>query len=261
VTTQDSGIASIAVYDLKTGEMTRVSREPGEYTGLTWLPGDLLAFGGANGLGLVHIGASAPLSLLSSRVAQTPWSVTPDGQRLAYFERSSDTGFDLWTVPLHRRGNDVSAGRPEPFLRSAAFEVYPAFSPDGRWLAYASNESGRWEIYVRRFSNDATKIRVSAAGGVVPRWSPNGRELLYRTSEQHVMVVPYQLRGDTFVPGTASQWSTHVLTDTGVIPNFDVSATGNEILALMSVADAQSANHVTVILNVVDEIRRRTESR
>lgn len=262
LTTHESGIASISVYDLKTAEMTRVTPRPGEYTGLTWLPNGFLAFGGAAGLGLVQSDKPAdPASLMAARIAQTPWSITPDGQRLAYYERSSETGFDLWTVPIRRSTGGFNVGQPEQFLRTKSFEVYPSFSPDGRWMAYASNESGIWEIYVRRFPDDGTKVRVSTAGGVVPRWSPNARELLYRTSGQHVMVLPYQIVGASFVPGTPRPWSRHPLADTGVFPNFDVSSSGEAILALLSATDPQTANHVTVLLNFGEEIRRRTESR
>jgi len=262
LTTHESGIASISVYDLKTTEMTRVTPRPGEYTGLTWLPGGVLAFGGAMGLGLVQSNKPVdPAPLMPMRIAQTPWSITPDGQRLAYYERSSETGFDLWTVPLRRTGDSVSAGQPERFLATRSFEVYPSFSPDGRWMAYASNESGIWEVYVRRFPDDGTKVRVSISDGVVPRWSPNGRELLYRTSRQQVMVLPYHIAGRSFIPGTPRPWSPHTLADTGVFPNFDVSPSGEEILALMSAADPQTANHVTFLLNFGEVIRRRTESR
>jgi serine/threonine-protein kinase len=261
LTTLDSGIASISIFDRKTSELTRVTSRPGEYTGLTWLTDGLLAFGGATGLGLVGSNTSDPSPLLPARIAQTPWSVTRDGQRLAYYERGSETGFDLWTVSVQRKSDGVIVGEPEPFLRTRSFEVYPSFSPDGRWLAYASNESGAWEIYVRRFPDDGTRVRVSKSGGVVPHWSPNARELLYRTSAQQVMVVPYRIVDGSFVAGRTRPWSQHTLADTGVMPNFEVSSTGDEILALMSAADPQTVNHVTLWLNFAEELRRRKNAR
>ena len=96
---------------------------------------------------------------------------------------------------------------PQPFLQTRAFEVYPSFSPDGRWITYASNESGAWEVYVRRFPDNGTKVRVSSSGGSVPRWSRNGRELLYRTEAQRIMVVTYTSRADTFVSSAPRPWS------------------------------------------------------
>jgi serine/threonine-protein kinase len=262
LTTHESGMASIAVYDLRTAEMGRLTSRPGDYTGLTWLPDGFLAFGGATGLALMRSGKPGdPTPLTAARIAQTPWSVTPDGRRLAYYERSSETGFDLWTVPIRPTSDGVSAGQPERFLATKSFEVYPSFSPDGGWMAYASNESGSWEIYVRRFPDDGGKVRVSTSGGVVPRWSPNRRELLYRTTGQQVMVLDYQIVGGSFRHGPPRPWSQHTLADTGVIPNFDVGPHGEEILALLPATDPQTTNHVTVMLDFGEEIRRREESR
>jgi serine/threonine-protein kinase len=262
LTAHDSGIPAISIYNMRTAESTRVTTQPGEYTGLTWLPGGSLVFGGASGLGLVQSDQTGqPVALSAAHIAQTPWSISTDAQRLAYYERSTDTGFDLWTVPIRRTGTHVTLGEPEPFLATKSFEVYPTFSPDGRWMAYASNESGAWEIYVRRFPSDGSKVRVSAAGGVVPRWSPTKRELLYRTAAQHVMVAPYQIAGGSLTFGTSQPWSAQTLTDTGVFPNFDISASGDEIITLLPATDPQTANHVTVLLNFGEEIRRRTEAR
>jgi Tol biopolymer transport system component len=266
LTATESGVSSILVYDAQKDETTRVTTQPGDYSGLTWLPnGDALVFGGAAGLGWVHSdrpGAATPLA--NARTAQTPWSVAPGGGRLAYYERNLDTGFDLWTAAIVASDDGLKLGTPDPYLRTPAFEVYPSFSPDGRWITYASNESGAWEIYVRRFPDNGTKMRISSSGGVVPRWSPNGRELLYRTDAQRLMVAHYKAAGDSFVADTPRSWSPHSLADTGVLPNFDVGPDGERILALMPAArpeEQQSANHVTFMLNFSDEVHRRTTSR
>jgi serine/threonine-protein kinase len=264
LTTHESGITSISVYDVKTTDRIGITSQPGEYTGLTWLSADHVAFGGASGLGWVRAsGRHEALPLTDARLAQTPWSSTADGRRLAYYERSADTGFDLWTVPVVATTSGIGLGTPEPYLRSRAFEVYPSFSPDGRWIAYASNESGAFEIYVRRFPDTGTKVRVSTSGGVVPRWLPHGRELVYRTGVHQVMVVGYKVAGGSFMADTPRAWSPHTLADTGVLPNFDVDPGGERILALMPVpaTDQQTANHVTVLLNIEEEIRRRASSR
>lgn len=264
LTTHESGIASISVYNVTTTVMTRVTARPGEYTGLTWMPDGNLVFGGASGLGWVSsTGATDSAPLMAVKTAQTPWSVSPDGQRVAYYERSSETGFDLWTVPVIGSDKGPGLGRPEPFLRTPAFEVYPSFSPDGRWMVYASNESGAWEIYVRRFPDKGTKVRVSASGGVVPYWSPNGHELLYRTDANRVMVASYKAAGETFTASEPRPWSSHTLADAGVLPNFAVDASGERIIALMSAPprNPQSSNHVTVILDFAEEVRRRAALR
>jgi serine/threonine-protein kinase len=194
--------------------------------------------------------------------AQIPWSVAPDASRLAYYQRGPGTDFDLWTAPMTGTADGVTLGSPESFLRTPAFEMYPSFSPDGRWIAYASNMSGAWEIYVRRFPDNGTEIRISRAEGVVPRWSPNGRDLLYRTA-QRLMVVSYKIEGDSFTTDMPRPWSEDLFTDTGILPSFDVSPDGERIVALMPAGapkKPQSANHVTFMLNFVDEVRRRLAS-
>ena len=258
LTAQESGVAAISIYELATKERTRVTTKPGQYTGLTWLSRDVVVFGGAAGLGWVRVDKpdqSAPL--LTGESAHTPWSVSPDGSRLAYYERSADTGFDLWTVPIQWTNNRPAAGAPEPFLRTRAFEVYPSFSPDGQWIAYASNESGAWEIYVRRFPDVGATVRVSTSGGVVPAWSPTTRELIFRNSAHQLMAAAYKIVGGVFTAAPPRPWSQDALADTGVLPNFDVARDGR-VVTLRSVAleDQQTPNHVTVVMNFSGEFRR-----
>ena len=149
-------------------------------------------------------GAGDIVRLIESTNQQMPSSFSPDGKRLAYIDFHPDTGLDIWTVPLDVSNPDhPKAGQPEPFLRTAAVETYPSFSPDGRWLAYTSTESDVAAIYVRPFPGPGGKWQI-APSGTMPVWSPNGRELFYRTLEdRRIMVVSYSADGDAFVPGGA----------------------------------------------------------
>ena len=102
ITATESGAGSILLYDIQKGETTRITNRPGDYTGLTWLPnGGSLLFGGAGGMAWVPTDRPADSTrLMDVRVNQTPWSVAPDGRRLAYYDRNPETGFDLWTVAV-----------------------------------------------------------------------------------------------------------------------------------------------------------------
>ncbi len=93
-------------------------------------------------------------------------------------------------------------GERKPFaaLESRFDEIQGQLSPDGRWLAYASNESGRYEVYIRTFPEAGGKWQVSAAGGVQPRWRRDGRELYYVAPDARLMAVPIRLAPDTHTP-------------------------------------------------------------
>jgi eukaryotic-like serine/threonine-protein kinase len=106
-------------------------------------------------------------TLMQSRFVQFPWS--PDGKRLAYIEVNTETGYDLWTVPLDRRDESITVGTPEVLLKTRADERYPSSSPDGKWLAYASNESGAFQVYVRAFPDRGGRWLI--ANGVYPVWA------------------------------------------------------------------------------------------
>src|SRR5450759_187348 len=115
----------------------------------------------------------------------------------------------MWTLPLDLTDPDhPKPGKPEPFLRTPADEFVPAFSPNGRWIAYLSNESGRFEIYVRPFPGRGRgKWQISTGGGLYAIWSNNGRELFYESLDNRIMVLDYTGNGDSFVPGKPRLWS------------------------------------------------------
>jgi hypothetical protein len=264
VAVTESGTSIVQMYERQRDRWTRVNALRGEYFPL-WSPdGRVLILGSISGLHWVMSDGVAPPKPLTRRNAiQIPWSFTPDGTRLAYHERSASTGFDLWTVPVHATDDGLKTGEPELFLQTPAYETYPAFSPDGRWIAYGSGEYGKWEVYVRPFPNNgAREVQVSQGGGRIPHWLPNGHELLYRTDDQRLMVATYTIHGGAFVAEEPRPWWPGQLADTGVLSNFDLDLEGRRVLALLPATrleGRQSPNHVTVTLNFSDEVRRRTD--
>jgi dipeptidyl aminopeptidase/acylaminoacyl peptidase len=110
-------------------------------------------------------------------------------------------------VPLESDGAGLRAGKAEPFVRTPFDERHPSFSSDGRWLAYASDESGAFQVYVRSFPDKGGKWQVSNDGGLDPEWSPTGRELFFRTADNWIMVANYTVKGDSFAADKPQTWS------------------------------------------------------
>ena len=258
----DGGAMTTAVLEPAVGGVTRLAPVPGSLSGIWSVDGRYLVVASMKGLHWMRADEPSRLTPLTDTSAiQVPWSFSPDGARLAYYEHNASSAFDLWTVPITESEGKLTAGAPELFLRTSAVETYPAFSPDGRWVAYGSGEFGVWDIYVRPFpGSDAPAVRVSEGGGRISRWLTGTRELLYRTDDHRLMVVPYTVKNGAFVPGKPREWTPVRLADTGVINNFDVHADGTRVLGLLPVnldEDRRTRNQVTIVLNFDEEISRR----
>ncbi len=206
-------------------------------------------------------GASQPQPLTESKVTQFPHSFTSDGKRLALFQRGSTGTNDLFTLPIESNAGGLRAGKAEAFVQTPADERYPAFSPDGRWLAYTSNEKGTYEVYVKAFPDKGGKWQVSNGGGAYPMWSRTGHELFFETFDQKIMAATYTTKGDSFVPDKPRLWSEQKLIGLiNSVRNFDLVPDGKRIAALMPAATPeghQAQNHVVFLMNFFDEIRRR----
>lgn len=256
VSAVEGGVNTTLIYEPLQNRTTRLHGGLGSYT---WLPdGRGLLLGSANGLVWLQFGGdSKPQPLMGAAGPAIPWSFATDG-RLAYHAADASTHFDLWTVPLAIANGVVSAGTPEPFLQTPAIETWPTFSSDGRWLAYGSNVSGTFELYVRAFPDTGAVVRVSNAGGRMATWAHNGHELLYRTDDGRVMVVEYSTESGAFVAASPRPWTPVVLADTGVAPTFDLARDDERILGLVPAAAGENApgpNEITLIFDVFAKLR------
>jgi eukaryotic-like serine/threonine-protein kinase len=184
-----SNISNIWLIELSRGTITRLTSLPTNDWFPVWAPdGRRIAFssyrdGPANLYVRSANGAGVDEALLKSKAVKNASSWSPDGLFLAYWEVGSSRG--IWILP-------EPDGRPFPFLRTPYTELQPEFSPDGRWIAYTSNESGRQEIYVRRFEAGPANggaTRISIEGGSHPKWRHDGKELFYLSPDRKLMSV------------------------------------------------------------------------
>jgi serine/threonine-protein kinase len=257
------------VYDPKNDTMTRLTFKEAGSNFPVWSPdGKHIAYRSLAG-GIYRIdwirsdGGGEPQTLLEGKNDMRTFSFTPDGKRLAYFEIAPDTGADLWTLPI-----DISdpehpkPGTAEVFLRTPAIEQQPEFSPDGHWIAYLSNESGRTEIYVRPFPGPGGKWQVSIDGGQDAMWSRTGHELFFEAPnpDNRIMVVDYTIKGDSFsTVGKPRVWSeTKVYGPTFV--HKDLAPDGKRFVTFQrpeAAVESKGNLHLTFLLNYFDELRRR----
>jgi WD40-like Beta Propeller Repeat len=161
-------------------------------------------------------------------------------------------------VALEDQGNQWTVGTPEPFLKSSFADQAPSFSPDGRWLAYHSNESGSNEVFVRAFpppsSRHGGKWQISNRGGTVPRWSRSAHELVYQMGDQ-IMAARYSVNGDRFVAEKPRVW----IAKLGGT-EWDLAADGKRVVVVTPVASAEAPkqeHQVVFLQNFFDELRRR----
>jgi serine/threonine-protein kinase len=195
-------------------------------------------------------GSDKPERLTTNEYPQVPGSWSPDGQVLAFFENNPTTHLDLWILRLSDR-------KPQPFLRTTFNESVPWFSPDGRWLAYVSDESGRYEVYVQPYPGPGAKSQVSTEGGTEPAWNPNGRELFYRTGSK-MMAVDVTTQA-SFSAGKPRMLFEGPYVPTGVThPNYDVSPDGKRFLMVKESEQAQAApTQINVVLNWFEELKQK----
>jgi serine/threonine-protein kinase len=263
LTVTEGGNSNISVYEWQRDTMTRLTFGPTAPSLPVWTSdGRYILFQASGGMFWTRSdGAGKPQLLTLSNNAQFPYSFTADGKRLAFMEQNPETSYDLWTVPVQSDAGGLRAGKPEPFLQTPFDERHDSFSPDGRWMAYDSNESGSFQVYVRAFPDKGGKWQISNNSGLFPEWSRNGHELFFRTEDNQIMVASYTVKGDSFLADKPRVWSEKRLADVGLYRNYDLAPDGKRIAALMP-AEApqaqQAQSHVIFLENFFDEVRRRT---
>ena len=212
-----------------------------------WTPdGTRITFSGGGAIEELPADGSGSREVLLPRDQTSyPNSWSPDGRNLL-FHTVEVTGGRLWVLP---RG-----GEPRPLVTGPFRESHSAFSPDGKWVAYTSNQSGRDEVYVARFPDLGGKVTVSTDGGAFPRWSHNGRELFYRQGDALVAVAVDA--GRVFRAEKPHRLFTGHYSGAGRDAQFDVAPDGQRFVMVKS-DDAATTGQIVVVANWFDEVRRK----
>src|SRR5689334_3999181 len=127
-----------------------------------------------------------------------------DGSFILFSESNLETNQDLWVLPVTREGKPVEGTQPQPYLHSSFNERSGRFSPEPNphWVAYQSDETGRYEIFIASFPEPRRRFQISSGGGTFPQWGPDGRELFYISADDKLMVVGLKIRPEGIEPST-----------------------------------------------------------
>jgi Tol biopolymer transport system component len=242
------------VFDLNIGTNSRLTGE-GRATYPIWTPdGKRIVFSWqkstvVNLFSQPYDGSSPMERLTTSESHHAAGSWSSDGQTLAFAEGDTTTGFKILLL-------EARSGRVRPFLNSQFNERYPEFSPDGRWIAYSSNESKRDEVYVRPFPGSGMKHQVSSEGGIQPLWARNGKQLFYRWQDQ-VWVVDVQTEGGFRTSKPRLLFERPGYSPSTPIRCYDLSQDGQRFLMVkLEQRKPTPVTEMTLVQNWFEELKR-----
>ncbi|MGH9774041.1 MAG: protein kinase domain-containing protein [Candidatus Acidiferrales bacterium] len=250
LTESGTGNADIWVYDLTRGVQTRLTFSPGINAAASWTPDGKTIVFLSNRSGQYHLyqesadGTGAASPLLVDDAAELYPDLSSDGRYVIFehFATQAGSHTEIWALPM------FGDHKPLPVIQNPQFDVIrPALSPDSKWLAYVSPESGRREVYVVPFGQGGGKWQVSGNGGGTPRWRHDGKELFYLSPDNKIMSAQISEQGASLVIGkVASLFPANPAVTPGWA--YDVSADGKKFVVI-TLATQQAAAPLTLVVN------------
>ncbi len=254
VTSLRSSAEDFWLVDLERGTSSRLTAE-GNTSFPVWMPdGRRLAFAsakqGSYGIYWRPVDGSAPdEQLLIDEWPDYPFSASPDG-RIVYVAVNPKTLQDIRVTNVDRKGTST------PFLETQFREGGPAFSPDGKAIVYVSDESGRFEIYVRPYPGPGEKLPISTGGGNEPVWRRDGRQLFYRAGDA-VMVVDIQTSPMLSAGKPKKLFEKSYERSNALWANYDVAPDGQHLLMVRRDVPSTPVTRINVVLNWLDELKQK----
>jgi eukaryotic-like serine/threonine-protein kinase len=248
----EAGNVDIWVLNMTRGVPSRISFDPGVDNLPIWSHDGLRILWPSNRSGRFDLyikaatGAGADqlfIKMGTQRGWGTDWS--RDGKFVLYMRPSEKGDADLWIAPQSPQPSS-GAQKPLPYLQSPFVEESAVFHPDGRWIAYVSDESGRPEVYVQSFPLTNEKDQISTGGGTDPAWRGDGTELFYLSADRTLMAVPVRASATALEPSAAK--ALFAIPGSGVRRSYEPSGDGSKFL-IARPRDLASVDPITVVLN------------
>jgi eukaryotic-like serine/threonine-protein kinase len=256
----------IWIWDLARHTLTPLARIPGVQNLPVWTPDSRRIIfnstesGPRNVFSMPADGTGVAERLTTSDNNQFPFSTSPDGTRLVIGEVASQTQADVRVMALDG-APPASGRRSEILVQTPSREYGGQISPDGRWLAYQSDESGQFEIYVRPFPDvNGDRVQISTAGGTRARWARSGRELFYLDSDDVLTAVAVNTSGERFSAGKPARVFERRYYSGFPLGSYDVSPDGQRFLMIKEdqpSADSAPEDRVVVVLNWLEDLKNR----
>ena len=191
-------------------------------------------------------GSGHPQPIAGSLSGDLPCSVAPDRDTLGFMRQDAQNSRDIYVLSLHGRFP------PRPVVSTPAYEGGAQFSADGHWMAYASDESGQMQVYVRPFPGPDRRWQVSTAGGTQPLWSRNGKEIFYRAGDK-MMVVGVSAGTDLTLSRPRQLFEQRYVFQNVSLANYDVAPDGERFVMIK---DEAGSGRLNVVLNWTEELKR-----
>jgi Tol biopolymer transport system component len=249
VSVMEPGTATrdVWIYDISRGLRNRLTFDPEDDLDAKWSPDSSRVVFGSRRRGHMDLfvktatGAGSEQLLWADNLDKYAQSWSPDGRFLLYVTVGGPTGQDLWVLPLSGNERRPFAFLPAPFNKGTG-----QFSPDGRWVAFRSNETGRFEVYVAPFPGPGGKWQISTTGGTLPRWRRDGKEIFYVAPGNTLMAAPVVVEDGRVEVGSVQK----LFQVRPVTPRYyyDVSADGQRFLVNTAVESSVSVP-ITLVVN------------
>lgn len=253
-----SGTSNLWIYQMARSTFTRLTSASADVRPI-WTPDDRHITFTSSRAGPLNLfwmpadGSGAPERLHASQFVQFPSSWSPDGKYLGVMEIHPVTGWDLWVLPRNDRT------KPQPFLQTSFNEGWLEFSPDGGWVAYTADDSGRWEVYVRPFPGPGGKVQISSEGGTEAVWNRAGGELFYRNRDKMMAVTVTTTPTFTAEKPRLLFEGRYEMGPVQGMVNYDVARDGRRFL-MLAPQGASTPARLDVMTNWFSELQRRAGS-
>jgi Tol biopolymer transport system component len=247
---RQSGNSDLWISDAPGTYPRRLSFDPGNDIFPIWSPDGTRVAWGSNRDGVYHVyeksasGSGQDRLLFHTALYKFPTDWARDGRVIVYRQIDPKTGYDIWFAPAEPQSTEFE---PTPFLVTAANEAAAVVSPSGKWIAYTSDESGRYEVYVQSFPSGGGKRQISASGGAAPLWRGDGRELFFHAPDGTLMAVPV-LHGASMTTGAPIALFSFRPSGAFITPYYSVTADGQRFL-LSTVLEGGPGAPLSVLVN------------